>query len=450
MNQTTSAAAKQYQKMTETPVKKLIASLALPTVISMMITMIYNAADTFFVSKISVSASGATGIVFSLMAILQAFGFMYGHGAGSNISRKLGAKDIESARIYCSTAFFLALATGIIIGTAGILCITPLMKLLGSTDTILPYAKDYGLYILIAAPAMASSCVMNNIMRYEGMAKLAMIGLATGGILNIFLDPLFIFAFKLGISGAGLATALSQYISMLILLVFFLKKKTQSRIALRYFTFRPRVIWDIISVGVPSFARQGLNSVSTMFLNIMAAPYGDACIAAMSIVAKIMMFIFSVCIGIGQGFQPVCSFNYGAEKYDRVRQAIRFLWIFATVVVSIISAICFLVAPHIVKLFRSEDIIVQIGSQSLRYICVAMCLMPTIMAANMTFQSVGMSGKAFFLACAQNGLFFIPLILVLPRFFGITGIEIAQPISFAIAAIVSVPFLVKFYKALDK
>ncbi len=436
--------------MTETPVKKLIASLALPTVISMMITMIYNAADTFFVSKISVSASGATGIVFSLMAILQAFGFMYGHGAGSNISRKLGAKDIESARIYCSTAFFLALATGIIIGTAGILCITPLMKLLGSTDTILPYAKDYGLYILIAAPAMASSCVMNNIMRYEGMAKLAMIGLATGGILNIFLDPLFIFAFKLGIGGAGLATALSQYISMLILLVFFLKKKTQSRIAPRYFTFRPRVIWDIISVGVPSFARQGLNSVSTMFLNIMAAPYGDACIAAMSIVAKIMMFIFSVCIGIGQGFQPVCSFNYGAEKYDRVRQAIRFLWIFATVVVSIISAICFLVAPHIVKLFRSEDIIVQIGSQALRYICVAMCLMPTIMAANMTFQSVGMSGKAFFLACAQNGLFFIPLILVLPRFFGITGIEIAQPISFAIAAIVSVPFLVRFYKALDK
>ena len=450
MSQTTSAAAKQYQKMTETPVKKLIASLALPTVISMMITMIYNAADTFFVSKISVSASGATGIVFSLMAILQAFGFMYGHGAGSNISRKLGAKDIESARIYCSTAFFLALATGIIIGTAGILCITPLMKLLGSTDTILPYAKDYGLYILIAAPAMASSCVMNNIMRYEGMAKLAMIGLATGGILNIFLDPLFIFAFKLGISGAGLATALSQYISMLILLVFFLKKKTQSRIAPRYFTFRPRVIWDIISVGVPSFARQGLNLVSTMFLNIMAAPYGDACIAAMSIVAKIMMFIFSVCIGIGQGFQPVCSFNYGAEKYDRVRQAIRFLWIFATVVVSIISAICFLVAPHIVKLFRSEDIIVQIGSQALRYICVAMCLMPTIMAANMTFQSVGMSGKAFFLACAQNGLFFIPLIIILPRFFGITGIEIAQPISFAIAAIVSIPFLIRFYKELGK
>lgn len=444
------AAARQYKKMTETPVNKLIASLALPTVISMMITMIYNAADTFFVSKISVSASGATGIVFSLMAILQAFGFMYGHGAGSNISRKLGAKDIESARIYCSTAFFLALATGIIIGTAGILCLTPLMKLLGSTHTILPYAKNYGLYILIAAPAMASSCVMNNIMRYEGMAKLAMIGLATGGILNIFLDPLFIFTFKLGISGAGLATALSQYISMFILLVFFLKKKTQSRIALRYFTFRPRVIWDIISVGVPSFARQGLNSISTMFLNIMAAPYGDACIAAMSIVAKIMMFIFSVCIGIGQGFQPVCSFNYGAQKHGRVRQAIRFLWIFATVVVSIISAVCFIIAPHIVTLFRSEEMIVQIGSRALRYICLAMCLMPTIMAANMTFQSVGMSGKAFFLACAQNGLFFIPLILILPRFLGLTGIEIAQPISFVVAAAVSVPFLVKFYKDLNQ
>ena len=440
------AAKKQFDKMTKTPVEKLIASLALPTVISMMVTMIYNAADTFFVSKISVSASGATGIVFSLMAILQAFGFMYGHGAGSCISRKLGEKDIESARRYCSTSFFLSLATGLIITLFGLVFLTPFMRLLGSTETILPYAKNYALWILIAAPAMATSCVMNNIMRYEGMAKLAMIGLATGGILNIFLDPLLIFVFKLGISGAGIATAFSQYVSMAILLVFFLKKKTQSRIALRYFTPRAKLIWEIISVGVPSFARQGLNSVSTMFLNIMAAPYGDACIAAMSIVAKLFMFMFSVCIGIGQGFQPVCSFNYGAKEYERVKKAIKFLWIFATAVVSAIALIVFILAPQVVRIFRTEKLIVQIGTTALRYLCVATCFMPTLTCANMTFQSTGKSGKAFFLACAQNGLFFIPLILILPRFLGITGIEIAQPISFLVASVISVPFLVRFYK----
>ena len=445
---TLTAAEKQFQKMTETPVEKLIATLALPTVISMMITMIYNAADTFFVSKISVAASGATGIVFSLMAILQAFGFMYGHGAGSIISRRLGAKDTEGARRYCSTAFFVSLLTALIIAVIGIVFLTPFMKLLGSTDTILPFAKSYALWILIAAPAMATSCVMNNIMRYEGIAKLAMIGLATGGILNIFLDPLLIFVCQLGISGAGIATAFSQYLSMGILLFFFLKKKTQSRIAFRYVSFRPRVTWEIISVGVPSFARQGLNSVSTMLLNVQAAVYGDECIAALSIVAKLLMFIFSVCIGIGQGFQPVCSFNYGAKKYDRVRRAIRFLWVFSTIVLTVISALMCLIAPQVVSLFRSEESIVAIGSTALRYLCIAMCLMPTVTCANMTFQSTGLSGKAFFLACAQNGLYFIPLLFILPKLLGITGIIIAQPIAYALAALTAVPFIIFFYREL--
>ena len=436
--------------MTETPVKKLIITLALPTVVSMLITMIYNAADTFFVSKISVEASGATGIVFSLMALLQAFGFMYGHGAGSNISRKLGAKEIESARVYSTTAFVLSLATALLISVFGLIFLTPLMRFLGSTATILPHAKNYALWILIAAPAMASSCVMNNIMRYEGMAKLAMVGLATGGILNIFLDPLLIFGLKLGIHGAGIATAFSQYLSMGILLYFFLKKKTQSRIALRYLSFKPRVSWDIISVGMPSFARQGLNSVSTMLLNIQAAPFGDACIAAISIVAKLFMFMFSVCIGIGQGFQPVCSFNYGAKKYARVQEAIRILWIFASIVLTAISIAVFAAAPALVRLFRSESLIVEIGTAALRYLCMAMCIMPTITCANMTFQSVGLSGKAFFLACAQNGLFFIPLILILPRIWGLTGIEIAQPIAYSLAACVALPFLVQFYRTLNR
>lgn len=440
------AAQRQFQKMTETPINRLIPKLAVPTVISMLITVIYNIADTYFVSKISVSASAATGVLLSLMGVIQAFGFMFGQGAGSNISRRLGAKDLEAANVYCSTAYFTALAIGLIITAGGLVFSDRLMYLLGSTETILPYAKQYGTWILIAAPAMTTSFVMNNILRFEGMARLAMIGIATGGILNVILDPILIFALHLGIAGAGMATAASQYISMLILLTMFLRKKPQSRISFKYFSFQPQVMKDIIFVGIPSFARQGLNSVSTIVLNLQAQPYGDECIAAMSITAKIGMFIFSVCLGIGQGFQPVCSFNYGAKKYDRVKAAILFLWKFGTLVIAVMAGVVFIFAPQMIELFRSDTAVVEIGSSALRILCVAMLFVPTVMTGNMTFQSTGMSGRAFFLACSQNGLFFIPLILVLPHFFGVLGIEMAQPIGYVISAFCAAPLLVQFIK----
>ena len=446
-NQTLSAEAR-YRKMTEMPVNKLIRRLAIPTVISMMVTMIYNATDTYFVSKISVSASGATGIVFTLMGIIQACGFTFGHGAGSNISRQLGAKKLDEAKRYSSTAFFAALFVGMLISIFGLVFLTPFMKFMGSTDTILPYSKIYGMYILIAAPAFVSSCVLNNILRYEGMATLAMVGLTTGGILNMILDPILIFAFDMGIAGAGIATAVSQYISMGILLSVFLMKKTQSRISIRFVSLKPKVIGDIISTGIPSFARQALNSVSTMVLNISAAPYGDECIAAMSIVSKCSMLIFSVGVGIGQGFQPVASFNYGAKKFRRVRDSIIFTLKFDTLVVGILSAVVFAFAPQIITLFRSETEIVEIGSTALRFLCVALLCLPTVMVANMTFQSIGKTGRAFFLACSQNGLFYIPLILIFQKLFGLTGIEIAQPVAYFMAFAVSVPFLAVFVKQL--
>lgn len=450
MDNKDSRADLQYKRMTQTPIKKLIITLSIPTIISMMITMIYNVADTFFVSKINVQASGATGIVFSLMGIIQAFGFMFGQGGGSCISRLLGAKNIEVARKYSSTAFFASLTVGLAITVIGFLTLTPLMKLLGSTETILPYAKDYAKFILIASPAMCTSCVMNNILRYEGMANLAMIGLTTGGILNMVLDPILIFVFKLGISGAGLATAISQYISMAILLTIFLMKKPQSRISFKYLSFNPSIIWDISTTGVPSFARQGLNSVSTMLLNVQAGFYGDACIASMSIVAKVSMLIFSVGVGIGQGFQPVGSFNYGAKKYDRVRRAVLFTWGFDTIVVTVLSAIVFVFAPSVIRLFRSEAEIIEIGTIALRCLCASLVLLPTVMTANMTFQSIGKKLRAFFLACCQNGLFFIPMVLLLPKYIGITGIEIAQPISNTISALIAIPFLLFFIRQLKK
>lgn len=438
------AADLQYKKMTETPVNRLVFSLSIPTVISMLITMIYNMADTYFVSKISVSASGATGIVFGLMSIFQAFGFLYGQGAGSIISRLLGKKDVENARRFCSTAFFSSLIIGV---TASVLCtlfLERLMLALGSTQTILPYAKAYGIYILIAGPALTTSCVMNNILRYEGAARLAMMGLTIGGLLNIALDPLLIFVFDMGISGAGLATCISQYISMVILLFMFLKKKCQCRIKFKYFSPSIKTAWEIVATGFPSFIRNGLNSISTMVLNMMSAPYGDECIAAMSISNRWAMVIFSVCVGIGQGFQPVSAFNFGAGKYDRVRKGMNFLWAYGTAVVTVLAGLSFAFAPQIVSLFRSDEQVVQIGTQVLRYMCIALVLLPTALTANMTFQSVGKKGRALLLASCQNGLFFIPLVLLLPRMFGLVGLEISQPVAYISAALVSVPFLVAF------
>ena len=440
---------KQYEKMTETPVGKLILTLGIPTTISMLIANVYNMADSYFVSQLSLSAGGATSIVFGVMAILQAFGFMFGHGAGSNISRMLGSKETERANKYASTGFFSAVLCGLFIMVTGLIFLEPLMRLLGSTDTILPYAKEYAMWIFIAAPAMTASCVLNNILRYEGKATLAMIGLTTGGILNMALDPLFIFALDMKIGGAGLATALSQYISFGILLSMFLLKKTQSTISIRHLTTEFRVLWDIILTGLPSLARQGLNSVSTMVLNAQAKAFGDAAIAAMGYVGRTSSLIFCVGLGIGQGFQPVAAFNYGAKKYDRVKKGTWFTLAFGVAFIGALSAACFAFAPEIISIFRKEADVIAIGSEALRIMCVFLLFLPVSVVATMLFQSIGKSIPALILSCLQSGLLFIPLCMILPRFFGVFGIEIAQPLAYFLSALVSFPMTLSFLKRLQ-
>lgn len=449
MNEEKSKDAK-YVKMTETPVSRLIISLGIPTTISMLITNIYNMADSYFVSQVSLSAGGATSIVFGIMSILQAFGFMFGHGAGSNISRMLGSRQIDRASKYASTGFFSALICGFLIMSVGLIFLEPLMRLLGSTETILPYAIDYGMWILIAAPAMTASCVLNNILRYEGMATLAMIGLTTGGILNMALDPLFIFTFDMGIAGAGLATALSQYISFCILLSMFLMKKTQSRLSARLAAGEPRILGDIIITGLPSFARQGLNSVSTMVLNAQAKVFGDAAIAAMGYVGRTSSLIFSVGLGIGQGFQPVSGFNYGAKKYSRVKKGTLFTLGFGAAFIGVISAVCFIFAPDIISLFRTEKEVIEIGSEALRIMCVFLLFLPISVVGTMLFQSIGKSISALILSCLQSGAVFIPLCLILPSFLGVLGIEMAQPVAYFVSAMVSLPMTLRFLKSLPK
>ncbi len=442
--------ALQFRRMTETPIPQLILSLAAPTILSMLITSIYNLADTFFVGQISTSASGAVGVVSSLMAIIQALGFMLGHGAGTIISRSLGSRDTTAATRFASTSFFTALVFGVVLAVAGLGTLPHFMMLLGSTETILPHACAYARPILIAAPLMISSLVMNNILRYEGKASFAMIGLVTGGVLNIALDPLFMFVFGLGTAGAGIATALSQSISFCILLSMFLRGKTVSQFRLSTVTREARDFGRILLGGAPSFGRQGLNSIGGMLLNLAARSYGDAAVAGMSIVSRIFMFIISVAIGVGQGLQPVASFNYGARKYRRVRQAAIFTIEAAFCMLVVLVGLCWVNGDVLIRLFRDDPAVTAVALPAFHYQCLAMLLQPIIVVANMTFQSVGASGRATFLACCRQGVFFIPLILILPRTHGLFGVEICQPIADVLTFLVSLPFLIAFLQQLGR
>ena len=440
----------RFKRMRYEKIPKLIISLGIPTTISMLITNIYNMADTYFVSQISLSASGATGIVFAVMAILQAFGFMCGHGSGSNISRSLGRKDEENASRFASSGLFLSFCISLVLMIAGLVFLEPLMRLLGSTDTILVEAMNYGRFIFLAAPAMVMSCVCNNILRYEGRAVYAMVGLTFGGILNMMLDPILIFVFHLGISGAGIATMVAQYLSLFILLIPFFRNRTASRLRLSYISRNIDTFINIIVTGSPSLARQGLNSISTAMLNMMAKPLGDAAIAAMSVVGRVSNMLFSLSLGIAQGFQPVSSFNYGAGDYKRVKESTVFTIGFGTALIAVLCTLAFINAPLIISLFRSEELVIEIGSAALRLMCFGLLLLPTVSVTNMLFQGIGESKKALFVACLQSGAFFIPLVVILTGAFGVNGLICATPLSYFLAFSVALPMVVKFMRNLIK
>lgn len=337
-------AAKEYEKMTGTPVPKLITTLALPTIISMLVTNIYNTADTYFVSRLGTSASGAVGIVFALMALYQAVGFMCGHGSGSYISRLLGMKDDGRAVTYGASAFWMSFLLGTAISVVCFLSMNPLLRLLGSTETILPYARQYAFWIFLSGPFLTTSCTVNNHLRYEGKAFYAMIGLTAGGILNIIGDPILMFGCGLGVSGAGLSTCISQVVSFLILLHMVTSGKTVVRYRPSLIAQTFQIYWNIAKMGSPSLSRQLLSALSTVFLNREAMVYGDAAIAAMSIVGRVTFLVGAVAIGIGQGMQPVASFNYGAKKYDRVRASWLFTEVVGTVFLTILGVLTFVFA----------------------------------------------------------------------------------------------------------
>ncbi len=441
---------RHYRKMTETPVSSLIGRLAVPTIISMMVSALYNTADTFFVSMLGTSAAGAVGIVFSIMAIIQAIGFTIGMGAGNILSRQLGAKEDEKATITASSGFFFALLLSVLLAVSGTLFRPALMRLLGATPTILPYAEAYATYIFAGCPVMCCSFVMNNYLRAEGKAMFGMIGITTGGILNIILDPIFIFSLGFGTAGAAMATALSQLVSFCILLSFFLRGKSSVRIQISKVSREVRTYASIVRIGLPTLMRQGLASVASIALNVAASSFGDAAVAAMSITSRISMFAFSAMLGFGQGFQPVSSFNYGAERYDRVRAATRFTALVGTVMMTIIGVGCFAFAPQIIAIFRADDPdVMRIGIAALRAQALMLPLTGIVTVTNMALQSTGQALPATALAMCRQGILFLPLILTLPQLLGIDGVVLSQPLSDFISFFVAIFLFRYFLRLLD-
>lgn len=441
----------QYRKMTEMPVKKLVSILAIPTIITMLVSAVYNTGDTYFVSQINTSASAAVGVVFSVMAIMQAVGFLFGMGAGSNISRLLGQQEVEQANRIAVSAVAISFCVGTLIAILGMVFLSPLMNILGATETILPYAASYAKYIFIGAPFICTSFVLNNILRAQGNAIFSMVGIGIGGLLNLVLDPLFIFIFNMGIAGAAIATIISEFISFVILLSFFVTGKSMVSLNLKYISKTFKTYWLVTKVGFPSFARQGLASLATIFLNTSAKNYGDAAVSAMAIVGKIGFLIIAVLLGFGQGFQPVVGFAYGAKKYKRVREAFRFSIIVGVGFSAILSVVCLIFASQIVTQFRKDDIqVIAIGSLALIIQCITVPLQPITVLCNRLLQMAGKAAEATFVSSARQGLFFIPLILILPSFIGLLGIQIAQPISDVLSAIICIYFLYRFFHTLPK
>lgn len=429
--------------MTTKHVPSLICELAVPTIISMLVTAFYNMADTFFVGKLNTQATAAVGIVFTVMALIQAFGFFYGQGSGNYISRKLGAREFEGAAVMASTGFFMAIITGIVVAVVGLIFIEPISVFLGSTPTILPYTKAYLRIILIGAPFIMSSFVLNNQLRFQGSAAYAMVGIVTGAVVNVVLDPIFIFVFNMGVAGAALATVISQAVSF-TLLCFGSAKGGNIRISFKKFRPSKSILWEMARGGFPSLCRQGLASVSGMLLNHAAGSYGgmsgDAAIAAMSIVTRVSMFANSALIGFGQGFQPVCGMNYGAKKYGRVREGFLFCVKYSFVFLLVVAALGMVFAEPIITIFRKDDLeVIRIGTLALRLHCVSFPLSAWIVMCNMMLQVVGRAGKASLISAARQGVFFIPLIFVLPYCFGLFGVQVCQPVSDICAFALALP-----------
>lgn len=439
-----------YIKMTTEPVEKLVIRFSIPTIISMLVNNIYNLVDTAFVGKLGNSASGAVGVVFGFMAIMQAIGFMFGQGSGSIISRRLGHQDGDGAVVVASTGFFMSLFLGFVTAICCMIFLDPLVVALGSTPTIAPYAKKYIFFILLTAPFNVAGFTMNNILRFEGKAFYGMVGIMSGAILNIGGDAFFMLKLNMGIAGAGLSTAISQLVSFVILLFPFLSGRTKCKFSIRRICLKREVFWDIVGTGFPSLLRQGLNSVTAILLNTLAGEFGDEAVAAMSIVSRVYFFVFAAAIGVGQGFQPVSGFNYGAGKFSRVKRAYRFTVIMASIMIIVLGSVVYIKAPDLVRIFRNDDRVVEIASRALRLQAVCGLVMPFCMVSEMLFQSTGKKLMATVISALRSGILLIPTLVILSEIRGLAGIQEAQPLAYVLAFFPTLLCAIVYFKRLPR
>ena len=431
--------AERYKRMVETPVPRLITELSVPTIISMLVTAFYNSADTFFVGRISTQATAAVGLVFSVMAIIQALGFFCGHGSGNYLSRMLGAGKPKEANEMASTGFALALIIGTCVAALGLVFIEPIALFLGATKTTLGLTCDYMRVILIGAPFMMASFVINNQLRFQGSAVYAMVGLMAGAVVNVILDPLLIFGFKMGVVGAAAATVAGQVMSFVVLFMGS-RKGANIRLHIRNIRLTPHYLIGIVNGGAPSLFRQGLAATATLLLNTTAGRLGgDAAIAGMSVVTRVMMMVCSALIGFGQGFQPVCSFNYGAGLKNRVKEGWVFCVKYGTVFLTGAAVLCLVFAPQIVGFFRNDPEVIAIGKAALRWQAAVLPVNAVIVMTNMMLQSMGKGVKASIMAASRSGICFIPLILILPRLLGLPGLEMTQACADVLTFVISIP-----------
>ena len=431
---------KKFLMMTTQPVEKLVSRLAVPSIITMMISAIYNMADTFYVARINVQSPAAVGVVFSYMAFIQAVAFFFGQGSANYISRALGARDRDNALLIASTGFFTSLFTGIIIASLGFMYMDEILSLLGSTSTIMPYARAYFRYILAGTPFIMSSFVMNNQMRFQGNAFISMLGITAGAVLNIILDPVFIFVLDMGVAGASFATMLSQIVSFMILIHL---SGRRDGLPLHIKNFHPKLSHykEITAGGLPSLGRQGLASVSAAYLNHLAGFYGDIAIAALSIVTRVTFFATAMVLGFGQGFQPVCGFNFGARKFMRVRRAFWFSVTVTSLYCALLSVMGYVFAEKIIALFRPDDAeLISLGARALRYECLVYSSVGFVTISNMFLQNTRKTLRATTLSASRQGFMLFLALYVGRKFFGLTGIIAAQPAADGLTFLLAVPF----------
>lgn len=435
----------KYTFLTQAPVHRVIGAMAIPTIISMLLTSMYNLVDTFFVGKINTQSTAAVGIVFSVMFFIQAFSFFFGNGSGNYISRQLGAQNTKDAEVMASTGLFYTLVFSLIVMLLGWFFLEPISILLGSTPTILPYTRQYLGISLLGTPFIMGTFCINNQMRFQGFTKYSVYGAISGSIINCLLDPVFIFGFSMGVSGAAVASVIGQICGFVIMLIMS-QKEGVIHYTHRRISFEGRFVKEIIAGGTPSISRQGLASVSTIALNSVAGNYGDAAIAAMSIVTRISMFIFSVIVGLGQGFQPMCGFCYGAKLYDRVKEGFWFGTKIGTLFLLFWSVVLIIFSGEVVSLFRDDPEVIAIGIPALRYQMIIFPACSFMLMTNMMMQTCRKTIRANILAASRQGLFFIPLIFVLPYFYGLFGVEICQAVSDIISLIVTIPIVWSAFK----